>query len=389
MKHRARSRRARRARAWRACVGLSAVTCLRAPVRAVGALERLVRVVAEAALAVARHPRVGRVDRRAAARVVGARHAAVDLGGLARDQVGVVPHALLEHELLLFVRQDGGRVRRRGRAVEPERRRAGRRRRRRLRRLEERHAVEHALVVHQRRLRLREARLRGGELVVHALALLVVRVQAEQLAAERAVGRRDVEVRVGRARGREVDLHDDRVGERPARLEQLVAQRRAALGLDDEHEAPGLEGAGLVRRKLLVLVAPGAADGVAVEERDGVVGVGLDAVLAALDLAERDGRAVVGLVVKLRRAVGAVRVHQPHAGDEGRVGEAAPVVLDGGAHDLPRRVALREHRGGLRVVEVVVDHARRRRGEDRWDAGHRWRRRRWRRPVTIWAVCKA
>jgi hypothetical protein len=65
-----------------------------------------------------------------------------------------------------------------------------------------------------------------------------------------------------------------------------------------------------VRRELLVLVAPRAADGVAVEERDRVVAVGLDAALAAVDLPERDGRAVVA-AVEPRRAVGAVRVEQP------------------------------------------------------------------------------
>jgi len=49
-------------------------------------------------------------------------------------------------------------------------------------------------------------------------------------------------------------------------LDQLVAQRGQAVGLDKQHEALGLPLAGLVRRELFVLVAAVAARLVAVED---------------------------------------------------------------------------------------------------------------------------
>ena len=195
------------------------------------------------------------------------------------------------------------------------------------------------------------------------------------------------------------------VGEHSSGGHQLVAQLGAALGLEQHDEAPGLPRRRLVQRELLVLVAPGAARLVAVEERDRVVGVGLDAPLATAHRPERDVRAGVGLVgrepLELRRALGAVPVGQPQtlrackSGgsvlvlrwlgsvtegvvrcdaylDQRRVRVAADRLLDGGANRLPRRVAVVEHRCQLVVAQVVVDHPRAECVRNRGDSRKRW-----------------
>ncbi|MGZ0214282.1 MAG: hypothetical protein ACKVI4_17520 [Actinomycetales bacterium] len=178
------------------CVAYSAP-----PVAAVGALERLLRRVAKALGAVLGEPRVGRLHGRAAARRRRAGRARAD-GGVALVHLGrVVDDGLLELRAPLLERDGLGRVGRRVEVVGRRRRR--RRHRRHVRRASEQDAVERL------ELQLGRGQVVGGGLqqVVGLLAIGVGRVQLGELAPERAVGRHHLQVRVGRARRRVVELH--------------------------------------------------------------------------------------------------------------------------------------------------------------------------------------
>ena len=103
-------------------------------------------------------------------------------------------------------------------------------------------------------------------------------------------------------------------------LHQLVAHLRAAVRLDEHDQAARLPRGWLVLHELLVLVAPVPACLVAVEERDRVVRVDLDAVLAPVLGAKRHVRQTVAVgvghvVERLEHgaALATVVVGKPHA----------------------------------------------------------------------------
>jgi len=108
-----------------------------------------------------------------------------------------------------------------------------------------------------------------------------VLVEVAQLAAERAIRGGHAEVWICGKRDGVVHVDSDRVRKDATRFDNFITERHAAIGLEQQDDALGLEETWLVLCAFFVLKFPRAAERVTVEDLDRVVEICFYAALAA------------------------------------------------------------------------------------------------------------